>query len=234
MLLFWNAQFFKAAWISRQELLQSLQNPVYKQKVLGSNSVIFITIEISLFALCISLGPTQEFMGISYINEPPKFWRTISSSWTSQKYLWSLMRNNFLFQPEKYFLNFHWFLPMKAHAFFTSHCTQFALYSTGRAVPPRHSASTESVTLGRSLKVAIPSGVLLLTFSLRGSLLWGSFSKSVVLDAWAWCDWCRHLSPGVIVIAISVTVSAGFPLHYLKRALDVCNCSTVNNRYQKE
>lgn len=99
---------------------------------------------------------------------------------------------------------------------------------------PPHSASTESVTLGRSLKVAIPSRVLLLTFSLRGSLLWGSFSKSVVLDAWAWCDWCRHLSPGVIVIAISVTVSAGFPLHYLKRALDVCNCSTVNNRYQKE
>lgn len=100
--------------------------------------------------------------------------------------------------------------------------------------PPPHSASTESVTLGRSLKVAIPSRVLQLTFSLRGSLLWGSFSKSVVLDAWAWCDWCRHLSPGVIVIAISVTVSAGFPLHYLKRALDVCNCSTVNNRYQKE
>lgn len=73
-------------------------------------------------------------------------------------------------------------------------------------------------------------------FSFWGSLPWGTFSKSESPNTWAWCDWWRHLCSGVAIIAISVTVPTGFPLHYLKRALDVCNCITIskNNKEKRK
>lgn len=115
-----------------------------------------------------SPGETRELADIFHINESPppvlveQFClgelprTTFKASWES-----------FLFQPEKYSLNFHLFLPTKAHVFLTSHHTQFAPYSTGQCFPPPPSSSTgtKSVTLWRSWKVTVLSGVLELTLS---------------------------------------------------------------------
>lgn len=166
-----------------------------------------------------SPGETRELADIFHINESPppvlveQFClgelprTTFKASWES-----------FLFQPEKYSLNFHLFLPTKAHVFLTSHHTQFAPYSTGQCFPPPLQFHWHKIChLVKKLEGYGPIwGAGANPFIRRDSLLWGIFSKSADLAAWAWCDWCRHLSPGVTVIAISVTVSAGFPLHYLK------------------
>lgn len=147
---------------------------------------------------------------------PPSFGRTILFRRTSQNYLQSLMREFSV--PAWEMLSEFSFISSNESSCL-SHITSYTICSIFHwpVFPPLQFHWHKICHLVKKLEGYGPIwGAGANPFVRRDSLLWGIFSKSADLAAWAWCDWCRHLSPGVTVIAISVTVSAGFPLHYLK------------------